>query len=42
MINTTLRRGDDCQKFISGLKKVSVDDESNMRLYKFDKCISEY
>ena len=42
MIKTTLRRLDDCQKFISGLKKVSVEEESNMRVYKFDKCINEY
>lgn len=41
VIKTTLRHEDDCAKFITGLKKVSVDDESNMRLYKFDKCISE-
>lgn len=41
VIQTTLRHDDDCSKFITGLKKVSVDDEANIRLYKFDKCISE-
>lgn len=41
IIQTTLRHDEDCSKFITGLKKVSVDDEANMRLYKFDKCISE-
>ena len=42
VIRATLRKQNDCQSFVTGsFKSQDLDGEPNLRLYKFDRCLSE-